>query len=122
MEGYPIGAAMEWFNQRYAALAAELTGALYKVALGIPLCPEDLLRTASLWTRHNDARNYIIVGDPAVRLRVGDGGGPWTSRCAPPRDQARLKAEDARIALSAAELLSPGSASPPGRSLYSTGA
>ncbi len=76
LEGYPVGAALEWFNQRYAALAASLTGALTKAQLGIPLSPAELLGTASLWTGHNDARSYIILGDPAVRLRVRDAGGP----------------------------------------------
>jgi len=71
LRGLPIGAAMEYFNQRYAALATLLTGKLMKHALyDVPLQPENLWETASLWTEHNDARSYVILGDPATRLRT----------------------------------------------------
>jgi hypothetical protein len=66
-KGYPIGAAMEYFNQRYAELAALLTGEMQKMQLGEEV---DAARLSSLWTAHNDARSYVVVGDPAVRLAV----------------------------------------------------
>jgi hypothetical protein len=66
-KGYPIGAAMEYFNQRYAELAALLTGEMQKMQLGETV---DAARLSSLWTAHNDARSYVVVGDPAVRLAV----------------------------------------------------
>jgi hypothetical protein len=66
-EGYPIGAAMEFFNQRYAELATLLTGEMQKMQLGETV---DSDRLSALWTAHNDARGYVVVGDPAVRLAV----------------------------------------------------
>lgn len=70
---YPIGAAMEWFNSRYAAAASNLTNQLQKIAEvekagGVPDVND--LSLAKLWTTQNDARGYVILGDPAVRLLV----------------------------------------------------
>jgi hypothetical protein len=73
LDGCPVGLAMEWFNQRYAALATALTGALGPLLLRRQLDEKDLLQTASLWTGHNDARSYVVLGDPAVRLRLTPG-------------------------------------------------
>jgi V8-like Glu-specific endopeptidase len=72
LSGYPVGAAMEVFNERYAALATVLTGELDKISLGLQLTPVELARTSSMWTAHNDARSYVVIGDPAVRLFPGD--------------------------------------------------
>ncbi len=62
LKGHPIGSAMDYFNVRYAALSTELT-----VAYDSPIDP-DPYELAGLWTANNDARGYIVVGDPAVRL------------------------------------------------------
>jgi hypothetical protein len=70
-KGWPVGAAMEYFNQRYAELAALLTSELQKMQLGEEV---DAARVSALWTAHNDARSYVVVGDPAVRLATGSQG------------------------------------------------
>lgn len=68
MEGYPVGAALEFFNQRYAALSSELTSDIELIRRG--RTPNNL-ELSNKWTANNDARGYGIVGDPAVRLMVG---------------------------------------------------
>jgi hypothetical protein len=69
MDGHPIGSAVEFFNERYAELATTLSSELEDVKFGkIP----DEYGLAEMWTAHNDARSYAIVGDPAVRLVVGN--------------------------------------------------
>jgi len=70
-EGYPVGAAMEYFNERYAELAAALAGDLEN--LKKPYLKVDVNAFATLWTAHNDARGYAVIGDPAVRLQSKPG-------------------------------------------------
>ena len=67
LNGQPLGSAMEWLNQRYAALSTELSEELQELRFG--KTPDDDL-LAGLWISHNDARSTIIVGDPAVRLKL----------------------------------------------------
>jgi hypothetical protein len=70
VNGDRLGYALEYFNQRYAALSADLSDLLYQVKydpLAVPAA-----QIANLWTANNDARSYIIVGDPAVQLKVGE--------------------------------------------------
>jgi hypothetical protein len=73
IDGWRIGHAMEYFNDRYAALTTELQ----EVLDGVRLCgdePDERLLTR-LWTENNDARSYVVLGDPAVRLCVPTGRG-----------------------------------------------
>jgi hypothetical protein len=65
IEGYPVGWAVEYFSQRAGELALELTDALEENRSGKAVDDEalDRLRIATA-----DARTYVIVGDPAVRL------------------------------------------------------
>jgi hypothetical protein len=65
LKGYPIGAALEYFNERYAELSTTLNYLLEDARFGKAADPIEL---AGLWTAHNDARSYVLVGDPAVRL------------------------------------------------------
>ncbi len=68
MEGTPIGDAMEGFQLNFAQVATEITRIL-ESDRGKPASartdPEELVWP---WVQHNDARSYIILGDPAVRL------------------------------------------------------
>ncbi|WP_298818793.1 C25 family cysteine peptidase [Chloroflexus sp.] len=63
--GAPVGYALEFFNERYAELATVLTEDIENARWGQAPDPVEL---ATRWTEHNDARSYIIVGDPATRL------------------------------------------------------
>jgi hypothetical protein len=65
LDGYPVGAALEPFTLRLGQLATELTDLLNPGEYGAPADAQELVR---LWTAHNDARAYALLGDPAVRL------------------------------------------------------
>jgi len=67
LNGEPIGQATDSFNQRWGALSNELLDLTRRRDDGDPI-PVTVL--ANRWVARNDARNYMILGDPAVRLRV----------------------------------------------------
>jgi len=64
LDGHPVGSAIDYFDVRYAALSTELTAAFDAFRE-----PDDF-ELAELWTANHDARGYVIIGDPAVRLKV----------------------------------------------------
>lgn len=78
LHGYPVGAAMDHFDVRHAALATELTAAFESI-----IEPNDYQLT-ELWTANHDARGYVVIGDPAVRLKVA----PTAAQAAPRHDLA----------------------------------
>jgi CHAT domain-containing protein len=73
LEGHPVGSAMEYVNQRHAELSVELSGLWEDREYQLSLSKEHFSR---MWRANNDARNFIVVGDPAVRL----GGAPWPTK------------------------------------------
>jgi hypothetical protein len=68
MAGVPVGGALEVFNQLYASIATMLDNVLEDVKFGAT--PNDA-ELAGLWTAANDARNFVLLGDPAARLNFG---------------------------------------------------
>lgn len=62
LEGKPLGWAMESFNLRYAELAVDL---FERPSSGTH---DDELEEVALSTAFLDARNYVVLGDPAVRI------------------------------------------------------
>jgi hypothetical protein len=66
LKGERIGQATSAFSMRWAALSADLAEAELQYDAG-QLSGAQL---ANRYVARNDARNYIVLGDPAVRLRV----------------------------------------------------
>lgn len=67
IDGHPVGYAMDYFGSRHAELSADLALALADD--GEPGLARDR-ELADLWTTSTDARNYLVLGDPAVCTRV----------------------------------------------------
>ncbi len=70
LAGEPVGHSTRDFSERYATASVLLASKLN------PMLPQaQRLTDAKLawtWIERNDAQNYVVLGDPAVRLRVGD--------------------------------------------------
>lgn len=69
LQGQRLGQATDSFNMRWAVLSAELQEAQDKretFADALVTKPQ----FANRYVARNDARNYVILGDPAVRLRT----------------------------------------------------
>jgi hypothetical protein len=79
VEGHPIGSALEYMNLRYSEISTMLSNELGEAKYQQR---PDTFKLAKLWTGNNDARNYAIVGDPAVRLPVGEGQAPPAEKLA----------------------------------------
>ena len=65
LKGHTVGWAMEYFNQAHAVMSAELADLWEAQRL-----PEDvdLEWFSHLWVAHNNVRNFVVFGDPAVKL------------------------------------------------------
>jgi hypothetical protein len=67
--GQPIGLAVQEFNNKSNRVAQRLKSLLIDAFQNQPVNDVDL---ASTWMECNDAEGYLVLGDPAVRLRVDD--------------------------------------------------
>ena len=65
--GMPIGHALEYFNRKHASTSVSLVRLLDEKRRGEEVDDYQLIDT---WVSNHDSRNYIILGDPAVRLCV----------------------------------------------------
>jgi hypothetical protein len=73
MRGKRLGFALDVFGQRHSTIATVITGLLEqwrKFPDTRPKGVSDAFGEAFLWLAHNDARGYVLLGDPAVRLPV----------------------------------------------------
>ncbi len=66
LDGNRLGHAMEYMADRYAQLAVRVSAAVRR-ALVSGASPEGLLALAH-WAAYEDARNFVLLGDPAGRL------------------------------------------------------
>jgi len=73
LRGDRLGYATDSFNIRWAALSTDLAEFKNDARLGADVSLDTVGR---LWIARDDARNYVILGDPAVRLRVEDMSAP----------------------------------------------
>jgi hypothetical protein len=71
LNGEPLGLATDQtFNLRYASKSSDLSAVLEELEYTPDYVTEYEL--AHMWTASSDARNYVVLGDPAARLPVED--------------------------------------------------
>lgn len=68
MLGFPVGLATDFLNMQWGTLAAQLGLLVGPQAVTAP-APATL---SNLMVARDDARNYIVLGDPAARLRTNE--------------------------------------------------
>ncbi|GMT99099.1 hypothetical protein KH5H1_32180 [Corallococcus caeni] len=69
MAGMPVGHALRDFRDRFSAANNILLTHLDANTSNGKLQPRELLHR---WIERNDARNYVVLGDPAVSIRHND--------------------------------------------------
>lgn len=67
MSGKPVGVAFDDFNVRTGELSFELADLLGRV---VTKKADSYVPYAAVWTAATDSRNFVVLGDPAVRLNV----------------------------------------------------
>jgi hypothetical protein len=73
MAGNRIGQATDKFNFNWAALSTDIGDNLSQMQINGKVLPEaEMKKLANQWIARDDARNYVVFGDPAVRLRTED--------------------------------------------------
>jgi hypothetical protein len=67
LRGEPVGLATKDFSDRYAATSMRILNLLSGTGHAQSTHAAEM---AALWVERNDAQNYVLLGDPAVRMRV----------------------------------------------------
>jgi hypothetical protein len=65
----PVGYATTDLNERYAALSTDVAALVEDFRNGKIGSDKEL---AAAWIARNDAEGYVVLGDPAVSLRVDE--------------------------------------------------
>jgi len=69
LRGETVGMASEYFNTRYSEISVSLNAAIQDADQNTKDgMPRDPAAFGSLWAADYDARNLVILGDPAVRI------------------------------------------------------
>ncbi len=68
LSGRRVGDAMDIFNQRWSVLSGQLVRLLDRRQAAQASVSD--VKLANSWVERDDARNYIVLGDPASRLRT----------------------------------------------------